>query len=54
MVRGTGAPEVKRVVERDLAPLRDDWNLRFALRVAVPDAVVITGTDDIDHPERRL
>ncbi|WP_406210483.1 methyltransferase domain-containing protein [Kitasatospora sp. NBC_01560] len=45
-VRGTDAAEVKRVVDRDLAPLRDDWNLRFALRVAVPDAVVVTGADE--------
>ncbi|MET9401956.1 methyltransferase domain-containing protein [Kitasatospora sp. NPDC002965] len=45
-VRGTAAPEVKRVVDRDPAPLAADWNLRFALRVAVPDAVVVTGTDE--------
>lgn len=45
-VRGTGPAEVKHVVERDLAPLADSWDLRFALRVAVPDAVVITGTDE--------
>ncbi|MGV9267622.1 methyltransferase domain-containing protein [Kitasatospora sp. NPDC003701] len=45
-VRGTGAPETKRVVERDLAPLADDWDLRFALRVAVPEAAVVTGTDE--------
>ncbi|MFD7582053.1 protein-L-isoaspartate O-methyltransferase [Kitasatospora sp. NPDC059817] len=42
-VREGGGPEVRRVVERDPAPLADDWHLRFAVRVAVPDAVVLTG-----------
>ncbi|WP_326847406.1 methyltransferase domain-containing protein [Streptomyces kaniharaensis] len=45
-VRGTGSPGTERIVERDLAPLGDDWDLRFAVRVAVPDAVVITGRDE--------
>ncbi|MFJ8477646.1 protein-L-isoaspartate O-methyltransferase [Kitasatospora sp. NPDC094011] len=45
-VRGTGGPDTERVVERDLLPLADNWDLRFAVRVAVPDAVVITGRDE--------
>jgi hypothetical protein len=44
-VRGTAEPEAHQDVDRSLEPL-DDWNLRFALRVAVPDAVVLTGRDD--------
>ncbi|MGW2373734.1 protein-L-isoaspartate O-methyltransferase family protein [Kitasatospora sp. NPDC001683] len=45
-VRGTGDPESERIVERDLAPLADNWDLRFAVRVAVPDAILITGRDE--------
>ncbi|MFJ3793860.1 methyltransferase domain-containing protein [Kitasatospora sp. NPDC090091] len=45
-VRGTGPAEAEHTVHRDLAPLRDDWSLRFALRVAAPDAVFTTGTDE--------
>jgi protein-L-isoaspartate O-methyltransferase len=45
-VRGTGDPDTERIVERDLAPLADDWDLRFAVRVAVPDAILITGRDE--------
>ncbi|MFJ9841126.1 protein-L-isoaspartate O-methyltransferase [Kitasatospora sp. NPDC101155] len=45
-VRGSGEPEAEEVVERDLAPLAGDWDLRFAVRVAVPDVVVITGRDE--------
>lgn len=45
-VRGTGEPEVRQVVARDLAALESDWHLRFALRVAVPDAVLRTGRDE--------
>ncbi|MFF7995052.1 protein-L-isoaspartate O-methyltransferase [Kitasatospora xanthocidica] len=44
-VRGSAEPEARREVEHDLAAL-DDWDLRFALRVAVPDAVVLTARDD--------
>ncbi|MFI9272916.1 protein-L-isoaspartate O-methyltransferase [Kitasatospora sp. NPDC052896] len=44
-VRGAEAAEVVHTVKRDLAPLADDWNLKFALRVAVPEAVITTGTD---------
>ncbi|MFD9596782.1 protein-L-isoaspartate O-methyltransferase [Kitasatospora sp. NPDC059973] len=45
-VRGTGAPEAKHMIDRDLAPLREDWDLRFALRVAVPDVAVFTAADE--------
>ncbi|MFF2747565.1 protein-L-isoaspartate O-methyltransferase [Kitasatospora sp. NPDC058048] len=43
-VRGDAEPETRRTVDRDLAPL-EDWHLRFALRVAVPDAVLLTARD---------
>lgn len=46
-VRGGGPPADERPVTRDLAPLRDDWHLRFALRVAVPD-IQITLAEDGD------
>ncbi|MCX4688207.1 methyltransferase domain-containing protein [Kitasatospora purpeofusca] len=46
VVRGKGSAETERSVSRDLAPLESDWDLRFALRVAVPDAVVLTGRDE--------
>ncbi|MDH6705110.1 protein-L-isoaspartate O-methyltransferase [Kitasatospora sp. MAA19] len=45
-VRGTGDPDAGQVVERDLAPLADNWDLRFAVRVAVPGALVVTGRDE--------
>ncbi|MDY0812074.1 protein-L-isoaspartate O-methyltransferase family protein [Kitasatospora purpeofusca] len=45
-VRGTADPAAERIVVGDFAPLADDWDLRFAVRVAVPDAVVITGRDE--------
>ncbi|MFJ5120316.1 protein-L-isoaspartate O-methyltransferase [Kitasatospora sp. NPDC088548] len=45
-VRGSGDPGAERILERALAPLAGDWDLRFAVRVAVPDAVVITGRDE--------
>ncbi|MFD8323933.1 methyltransferase domain-containing protein [Kitasatospora purpeofusca] len=45
-VRGERPAETERSVDRDLAPLESDWDLRFALRVAVPDAVVLTGRDE--------
>ncbi|WP_236654788.1 protein-L-isoaspartate O-methyltransferase [Streptacidiphilus anmyonensis] len=44
-VRGSRAPDSERTLVRDLATLREDWNLTFALRVAVPDAVVATAVD---------
>ncbi|MER6365166.1 methyltransferase domain-containing protein [Kitasatospora sp. NPDC001527] len=45
-VRGEGPADAQRPVGRDLASLESDWDLRFALRVAVPDAVVFTGRDE--------
>ncbi|MET8625986.1 methyltransferase domain-containing protein [Kitasatospora sp. NPDC004669] len=45
-VRGTGDPDTEQTIERDLAPLGDNWDLRFAVRVAVPDAVITTGRDE--------
>ncbi|WP_257033240.1 protein-L-isoaspartate O-methyltransferase family protein [Streptomyces sp. 1331.2] len=44
-VRGDGEPQTRSPVDRDPAPLADDWHLRFAIRVAVPDAVLLTGRD---------
>ncbi|MFD4660886.1 protein-L-isoaspartate O-methyltransferase [Kitasatospora sp. NPDC058444] len=43
-VRGDAEPETGRALDRDPADL-DDWNLRFALRVAVPHAVLLTAPD---------
>ncbi|MEU1289962.1 hypothetical protein [Kitasatospora sp. NPDC005856] len=40
-VRGDAEPEARRVLDREPAAL-EDWHLRFALRVAVPDAVLST------------
>ncbi len=45
-VRGRGPAATERIVDRDLAPLEADWDLRFALRVAVPDALITTGRDE--------
>ncbi|MFE2723949.1 methyltransferase domain-containing protein [Kitasatospora sp. NPDC059327] len=45
-VRGDGRAETERVVERDLFALEGNWDLLFALRVAVPDAVITTGRDE--------
>lgn len=45
-VRGTGPAGDERRIKRDMAPLRDNWNLLFALRVAVPDLRVTTRTDE--------
>lgn len=44
-VRGTGPVEDERVSVRGLAPLRDNAHLLFALRVALPDVRITTGTD---------
>ncbi|MFB7475067.1 methyltransferase domain-containing protein [Kitasatospora sp. NPDC056184] len=41
-----GPADVRELVARDPAPLHDDRDLRFALRVAVPDAVLATGHDE--------
>ncbi|MFF2612846.1 protein-L-isoaspartate O-methyltransferase [Kitasatospora sp. NPDC058046] len=40
-VRGGAEPEAHGALDRDPAGL-EDWHLRFALRVAVPDAVLFT------------
>jgi protein-L-isoaspartate O-methyltransferase len=45
-VRGTGPAKDVRPFPRDLAPLRDDAHLRFALRVALPDVRVAVATDE--------
>ncbi|MFJ8437234.1 methyltransferase domain-containing protein [Kitasatospora sp. NPDC094019] len=45
-VRGDGPAAAERRTDRDLAPLEGDWGLRFALRVAVPDAMITTGRDE--------
>lgn len=45
-IRGTGPAEDERPFDRGLTPLRDDAGLRFALRVAVPDAQIRTAVDD--------
>ncbi|MDJ0342832.1 methyltransferase domain-containing protein [Streptomyces sp. H10-C2] len=45
-VRDGVPPAGQRPFQRDLAPLRDDWNLKFALRVAVPDLYVTTAVDE--------
>ncbi|WP_380282603.1 methyltransferase domain-containing protein [Kitasatospora purpeofusca] len=46
VVRGEGPAEAKRLIHGDIARLESDWDLRFALRVAVPDAVITTGRDE--------
>lgn len=38
-------PTSERAIERELAPLRDNQHLRFALRVAAPDLTFTTGVD---------
>lgn len=44
-IRGDQEPEDKRPA-RDPAPLRDNVHLLFALRVALPDVQITTGTDE--------
>ncbi|MGW7001370.1 protein-L-isoaspartate O-methyltransferase family protein [Streptomyces sp. NPDC054933] len=44
-IRGTGTPEDERAIVRDLAPLRNDQHLRFALRVQLPDVQITTAVD---------
>ncbi|MGC0423539.1 hypothetical protein ABIA38_009088 [Embleya sp. AB8] len=44
-VRAARAPDDKRTVDRDITPLRTDVNLLWALRMAPPDAVHTTDTD---------
>ncbi|MFB7910806.1 protein-L-isoaspartate O-methyltransferase [Kitasatospora sp. NPDC056076] len=44
---GTAEPDAERLLPAyDLGPLENDWDLRFALRVAVPDAALLTGRDE--------
>jgi hypothetical protein len=45
-VRGTCPADHERDVERDLGPLQNDWHLRFALRVALPDVRLSTAVDE--------
>jgi len=45
-VRGTVPADDERGVERDLRPLHDDWHLRFALRVALPEVRISTAVDE--------
>jgi protein-L-isoaspartate O-methyltransferase len=44
-IRGGQDPDGERAIERNLAPLRDDQHLRFALRVAAPDLRITTAVD---------
>lgn len=44
-MRGDDPPADERPVARDLAPLRDNWHLIFALRVALPDVRITTAID---------
>ncbi|MFB7665999.1 methyltransferase domain-containing protein [Kitasatospora sp. NPDC056138] len=44
-IRGRSDPRHRRPVDRDLGPLRTDWDLRFALRVALPELDVTTAVD---------
>ncbi|MGH3313958.1 MAG: methyltransferase domain-containing protein [Streptomyces sp.] len=45
-VRGTGPAANERTFERNPGPLHDDWHLRFALRVALPDVHLSTAVDE--------
>ncbi|MFB6893006.1 protein-L-isoaspartate O-methyltransferase [Kitasatospora sp. NPDC056327] len=44
-VRGDGEPQDRRVLNRDPEGLTD-WHVRFAVRVAVPDAILSTTVED--------
>nr|WP_232246306.1 methyltransferase domain-containing protein [Kitasatospora mediocidica] len=44
-VRGRGPAEHESTFERDLSPLRADWDLLFSLRVAVADLRITTAVD---------
>ncbi|MFE7132271.1 methyltransferase domain-containing protein [Streptomyces sp. NPDC057638] len=44
-IRGHGPAEEERPWGRDLTPLRDDWHLRFALRVALPELWIAVAED---------
>ncbi|WP_406290556.1 methyltransferase domain-containing protein [Embleya sp. NBC_00896] len=45
-VRAGRAPDAKRGVDRDITPLHTDVNLLWALRMALPDVVYTTDTDE--------
>ncbi|MEU0807418.1 protein-L-isoaspartate O-methyltransferase [Streptomyces sp. NPDC005970] len=45
-VRGDGPPQDERLVARELLSLRDDAHLLFAVRVVLPDVVVIMNACD--------
>ncbi|NUK06540.1 methyltransferase domain-containing protein [Streptomyces lunaelactis] len=45
-VCGDGPAADEHPWERELAPLRDDWHLRFALRVALPDVRITVAADE--------
>ncbi|WP_039938909.1 methyltransferase domain-containing protein [Streptomyces himastatinicus] len=45
-VREAAAYADERPFTRDLTPLRDDWHLRFALRVSAPDVRITTAEDE--------
>ncbi|MDJ0346827.1 protein-L-isoaspartate O-methyltransferase [Streptomyces sp. H10-C2] len=45
-VREQAPPASDRPFRRALEPLRDDWNLRFALRVVLPDLRIRTAVDE--------
>lgn len=44
---GTGMGTRERAVEWDIAPLRDDTHLRFALRVALPEVRIAAGGGEL-------
>ncbi|MFI6285033.1 methyltransferase domain-containing protein [Streptomyces sp. NPDC051018] len=44
-VRGDGPSDSQRGWARDLTPLRNNWHLLFALRVALPDVRITTSTN---------
>ncbi|WP_309226640.1 methyltransferase domain-containing protein [Streptomyces lunaelactis] len=45
-VRGHGPAADEHPWQRELAPLRDDWHLRFALRVALADVRITVAADE--------
>ncbi|GAA2970870.1 methyltransferase domain-containing protein [Streptomyces enissocaesilis] len=45
-VRGDALPETEGPIARDLLPLHSDWNLRFALRVVLPEVRITTEAAD--------
>ncbi|MFI6985176.1 methyltransferase domain-containing protein [Embleya sp. NPDC050154] len=45
-IRAGRAPDDKRTVDRDITPLHTDTNLLWALRMALPDVVYTTDTDE--------